>query len=66
MADNKEVFMKKEFLTIKEASEITGLSIHTVRNRVESGRFKTLPRDKNEKVLIFRESIFGGEHDRES
>jgi hypothetical protein len=52
--------MKREFITVKEASEITGLSIHSVRNRVNKGIFKTIPRSsKNEKMLIYRESIFG-------
>ena len=52
--------MKREFITVKEASEITGLSIHSIRNRVNKGIFKVIPRSsKNEKMLIYRESIFG-------
>ena len=51
---------KREFLTVKEVSQITGLSVHTVRNRVNQGVFKTIPRsNKNEKMLISVESIFG-------
>lgn len=52
--------MERKFLTVKMVSEITGLSKHTVRKRVKQGVFKTLPRGtKNEKMLIFAESIYG-------
>ena len=54
--------MKREFLTVKEVSQITGLSVHTVRNRVNQGVFKTVPRsNKNDKMLIYWESIYGRE-----
>lgn len=58
--------MEREFLTVKEVSEITGLSIHTVRNRINKGTFKTLPRKRGDKVLIFKDSVLGGNHDRKS
>lgn len=52
--------MKREFITVKEASELTGLSPHSVRKRVQAGTFKTIPRtSRNEKILIYRDSILG-------
>lgn len=51
--------MKREFITVKEASEITGLSPHSVRKRVERGVFKALQRSSpKEKLLIYRESVY--------
>lgn len=49
--------MEKKFLTVQEVSKITGLSPHSVRNRVKTGVFKTLPRKQNEKILISAESL---------
>lgn len=49
--------MERQFLTVKEVSQITGLSPHSIRNRVKAGKFKTLPRSRNEKILIYAESI---------
>lgn len=49
--------MEKKFLTVQEVSKITGLSPHSVRNRVKAGVFKTLPRKQNEKILISAESL---------
>lgn len=51
--------MAKEFLTVNEVSEITGLHPNTIRKRIKDGVFETLPRGKNEKVLIKGESIYG-------
>ena len=50
--------MEKEFLTVKEVCEITGLHPHTVRKRIKDGIFKTLPRVKNGSFLISKESIY--------
>lgn len=51
--------MEKQFFTVKEVSKLTGLSPHSVRKRVEQGTFKALSRSsKNEKILIYRESVY--------
>ena len=53
----------KKFTTVNELSKETGLSVHTIRNRVNKGIYKTLPRSsKNEKMLILRESVYGREN----
>ena len=53
----------KKYTTVKEIQEETGLGVHTIRNRVNKGIYKTLPRsNKNEKMLILRESVYGREN----
>lgn len=52
----------KKFVTVAELHELTGLSVHTIRNRVQKGTYKTLARSsKNEKILIYYDSIFANE-----
>lgn len=52
--------MQQKFITVNQLHKITGLSVHTIRNRVNKGIYKTLPRsNKNEKMLIYTDSVFG-------
>lgn len=54
--------MQQKYITVAKLHEETGLSVHTIRNRVNKGIYKTLPRSsKNEKMLILRESVYGKE-----
>ncbi len=55
--------MEREFFTVNEVHEITGLHPNTIRKRIKDGTFKTMQRSSQGKgsapYLILRESIYG-------
>lgn len=54
--------MEREFLTVTEVHELTGLHPNTIRKRIKEGVFKTMKRNSegqgSEPYLILRESIY--------
>lgn len=54
--------MEREFFTVQEVHELTGLHPNTIRKRIKDGTFKTMQRSSqgkgSEPYLILRESIY--------
>lgn len=56
--------MQKEFLTVQEVHQLTGMHPNTIRKRIKDGTFQTMKRNTTGKgsqpYLILKESIYEG------